>query len=151
MHSSRRQFVRLAAGVAFCAQFSFPGIAQNQGSSGNRTTETEDPLAAVTAETFEAWIGSQFRASLNRKAVGTLTLLAVTTLKPKLATTPASTPVASRATTSFALRFSVAGAPIAQETYTLEHDWLGTLQLLLVPSGAHWAQATCTAVFSLLS
>ena len=150
MYATRRQFVRLAAGIAFCTQFPLRGIAQNHGSIGDQTTETEDPLAGVTAETFAAWIGSQFRATLNRQPAGTLTLLSVTTVEPKPGTTSVAKVVASPAMTSFALRFSKTGAPLTQETYTLEHDWLGTFPLLLVPSGAHTTPATCTAVFTLL-
>jgi len=150
MQPTRRQFVRLAAGFVFCAQFPFRGIAQNHSSGVDRATETEDPLAGVTAETFSAWIGSQFRATLNRQPAGTLTLLAVTTIEPKPGTISAAKAVTSPAMTSFALRFSKTGAPVTQETYTLEHDWLGTFPLLLVPSGTHTTPATCTAVFSLL-
>ena len=150
MHATRRQFVRLAAGIAFCAQFPLRGIAQRRGSGGERPADTENPLAGVTAETFAAWIGSQFRATLNRQPAGTLTLLSVTTVEPKSVTTSAAKVVTSSATTSFALRFSKTGAPLTQETYTLEHEWLGTFPLLLVPSGAHTTPATCTAVFSLL-
>jgi hypothetical protein len=150
MHPTRRQFVCIAAGSAFCAQFPLRGIAQNRGSGGDRTAEAEDPLAGVSAETFAAWIGSQFRATLKRQPAGTLTLLSVTTLEPKPGTSSATKAVASRAMTSFALRFSKMGAPLSQETYTLEHDWLGTFPLLLVPSGTHTTPATCTAVFSLL-
>jgi hypothetical protein len=150
MQPTRRHFVRLAAGIAFCAHFPLRGIAQNRSSGVDRAEETEDPLAGVTAETFSAWIGSQFRATLNRQPAGTLKLLAVTTLDPKPGTILAAKAVTSPAMTSFALRFSKAGAPLTQEAYTLEHDWLGTFQLLLVPSGAHSNPATCTAVFTLL-
>ena len=147
MQPTRRQFVRIAAGIAICAQFPFRGIAQNRGSDVGRAPETEDPLAGMTAETFSAWIGSEFRATLKRQPAGTLTLLSVTTLEPKPGTSSAVKAAASPATTSFALRFSKTGSPLTQETYTLEHDWLGTFQLLLVPSGA---PAACTAVFNLL-
>lgn len=150
MHATRRQFVRLVAGIAFYAQFPFRGIAQSHGSSGERMAQTEDPLTGVTAETFAAWIGSQFRATLNRQPAGTLTLLSVTTVEPKSGTTATAKVVASPAMTSFVLRFSKTGAPLTQETYTLDHDWLGTFSLLLVPSGAHTTPATCTAVFTLL-
>lgn len=150
MHATRRQFVRLAAGIAFCTQFPLRGIAQNHGSAVDRAAETEDALSGVTAETFAAWIGSQFRVTLNRQPAGTVTLLSVTTLEPKPGASSAVRAVTSPAITSFALRFSKTGAPLTQETYTLEHDWLGTFPLLLVPSGTHATPATCTAVFSLL-
>ena len=150
MRPTRRQFVRIAAGVAFCAQFPLRGIGQNRGAKVDRAAEAEDPLAGVTAETFSAWVGSQFRATLNRQPAGMLTLLSVTTLEPKPGTTSAAKGVASPSVTSFALRFSKTSAPLTQETYTLEHDWLGIFPLLLVPSGAHATPATCTAVFSLL-
>jgi hypothetical protein len=152
MQSTRRQFFRQAATVGFCTLLPFPGVAQshNFAAPPESKSEVPDPLAGVTAETFEAWIGSQFRATLNHQPVGTLTLLSVSRFEPRTGTFPAVKVLTSPAITSFTLRFSKAGAPLAQETYTLEHDWLGTFPLLLVPSGARTAPATCTAVFTLL-
>jgi len=152
MHSTRREFFRKAASIGYCALFPLAGIAQSRKIHAGPYPAREGPdqLVGLTAETFEAWVGSQFRAVLNRKSAGTLTLVSVTTLDPKLEIPSAAKAARSPAITGFALQFSKAGAPLLQETYTLEHDWLGTFPLLLVPSGAHTTPATCTAVFTLL-
>jgi hypothetical protein len=154
MNPTRRKFIQQAAGVAFCAQIAFPGLAQSHNSGETRRLQSQasDPLAEVNAATFEAWIGSPFQVTLNRKPMGKLTLVSVTTLEPPTASAlSARAAAASPAVSSFALKFSKTGAPLTQASYTLEHEWLGTFPLLLVPSGLRSAPATCTAVFSLLN
>ena len=153
MDSTRRHFLQRAAGVALCAQFPFHGIAQNRSAGDDRRPENEapDPLAGVSAEAFEAWIGSRFRATLNRRPAGILTLVSVTAAESPTVPSSARGPAAAPAVTSFSLRFSKVGAPLIQATYTLEHEWLGAFQLLLVPSGLRTTPATCTAVFTLLN
>ncbi len=154
MNSTRRKFLQQAVGVVLCAQIVLPGIAQthNAGEARKLESETPDPLAGISAATFEAWIGSPFRATLNRKPMGALTLVSVTTLESSAASALSARAAREAASvSSFALKFSKTGAPLTQATYTLEHDWLGTLPLLLVPSGLRTTPATCTAVFSLLN
>ena len=60
---------------------------------------------------------------------------------------PPKTPIA----TSFSLLFRRSGAALPQDTYMLDHDWLGTFPLFLVPSGDITNSSTCTATFTLLS
>jgi hypothetical protein len=54
------------------------------------------------------------------------------------------------AITSFSLRFRKTGVALPQGTYTMDHDWLGTFPLFLVPAGKSGSQSTYTATFSVL-
>ena len=150
MKDTRREFIQKALAVAISSQFAMHAVAQ--GRSSSKSTDSEgaaaDPLEGASAQTFEPWIGSSFRASLKNAFVGTLTLVAVDGAKDEEALGVPS--ARGAAITTFALRFRKVGAPLAQATYTLEHDWLGTFSLLLVPSGLRGSTSTSSAVFTLL-
>ncbi|MGB6686747.1 MAG: hypothetical protein WBE76_02790 [Terracidiphilus sp.] len=111
-------------------------------------------------QSFEAYIGSGFRASLNSKPMGTLVLLSVEDMSTKTKDAPDS-PAFARQTgqvlrparepaANFSLHFRGSEAVFPQDTYLLSHDWLGTFPLFLVPSGLSTRRPTCTAVFNQL-
>ena len=101
-------------------------------------------LDGVTAETFEKWTGGQFRVSLNGQNLGTMVLVKVRDLSKDPLNEPSNQPPAASGASSntgakvysFMLVFERGGSQLPQETYTVNHDRLGTFPLLLVPSGA---------------
>jgi hypothetical protein len=156
MATSRRHFLQDAAIVAAATAFPCGALAAIPAAIDN-----ENALANLSAATFEPWIQSRFEVSRNSRSEGSLLLIAVNEAKPvKAGATPGNRTVGpgisplSALTTpkvdSFTLQFQRTGAPLPQETYTLKHAWLGTFQLLLVPSGIGGRISTCSAVFSLL-
>lgn len=75
--------------------------------------------------------------------------------KPVVPGTPAppATPGTElvRETESTMLVFRTNGKPFIQEVYTLQHDWLGTFNLLLVPASPATAGSEYTAVITRLT
>jgi hypothetical protein len=167
MKSTRRLFLQGAALSALATGFPLSTLAQELLNSGAKGFDPE-VLAifdGVSAQTFEPWIGSQFRVSLNNLQQGSLVLLSVEeaearasvelTAEPSLENPlhrigPLPSTSNAPAMTSFSLQFQRTGSPLRQETYMLSHDWLGTFPLLLVPSGLAGTPSTCTATFTLL-
>jgi hypothetical protein len=102
-------------------------------------------LGEFTAETFEKWVGSRFRISLNGNSLGTLLLAGVEKIDTSAAGKDAPSgwvgrrilPAAGVELTMFNLKFKRTGTQLAQGTYLLDHDWLGKFPLLLVPGGPH--------------
>jgi len=164
MNSARRLFLQNAALSVAAASLAPSVFAQKLLSSQPQMFSQENltALDGISMQTFEPWIGSTFRVSLNNKSKGSLVLVSVndmtTETKDAGSSSIAAVPVgpvrrslSEPAMTSFALHFRGSGAALSQDTYMLSHDWLGTLPLLLVPSGLSGSRPTCTAVFSLLS
>jgi hypothetical protein len=164
MYPSRRRFLQEAALSILAAQFPFSAFAQKI--SGNQGKEFDAENLAifdrVSPQTFEPWIGSNFRIRLNNKSMGVLVLASVNVIDTATVTTSATTPPArdvlsmheppkTPIATSFSLLFRRSGAALPQDTYMLDHDWLGTFPLFLVPSGDITNSSTCTATFTLLS
>jgi hypothetical protein len=94
----------------------------------------------VSTETFEQWIGSSFKLSLNGKLVDTLVLISVKKSNSPEALNGSRAsrmvgkiPSASIAPSisSFSLRFRGTGNALPQDTYTLTHSWLGAFPLFL--------------------
>ena len=164
MRSSRRRFLQKAVLSVFVVRFPLNALAQNLLSGQNKDFDPEN-LAVfdrVSPETFEPWIGSSFRISLNNKSLGSLVLASVNVIDTASArvserTTAVGKMVSAQPAlktpviTSFSLRFQRSGTPLTQGTYLLDHDWLGAFPLLLVPSGLSAKTSTCTAVFTLIS
>jgi hypothetical protein len=165
MASTRRLFLQDAAILA--AATALPGklLSQPRGVAATGD-ETEDALTNISAETFQPWIRSSFEVSRNQRPQGDLTLISVIEADdsaprtvPGRMSARASARLSARAMStpkspmvdSFTLRFQRTGVPLPQETYTLKHSWLGTFDLLLVPSGLAGRTSTCSAVFSLLA
>jgi hypothetical protein len=164
MTLTRRLFVRNAAMTATAARFLPVAFAQDRLIAHEETFNEENltTLSGLSRKSFEAWIGSSFRASLNGKPMGTLLLLTVKDRSPRAEdgsesaapARPTSQTLQPRSETTlssgFSLRFKGSGRALTQNTYLLSHDWLGTFPLFLVPSGLSNRWPTCTAVFNLL-
>jgi len=165
MGSSRRRFMKNAAlFVTAAAVFPLNAPPQDQLKDHDETFDPEKLaiFAGVSPATFEPWIGSRFRVSKKSKALGSLVLLSVNvveTAKPKVSapvrfqdnSVSISRFVKTLEINTFSLRFRRSGSPLPQDTYTLDHNWLGTFPLFLVPSGLTGQTSTCTAIFALLS
>lgn len=163
MRPTRRRFLHDAAFSAIAASFAPAAIAQGR-FNGEGEAFSDENLAAlegVSMETFEPWIGSRFRVSLDRKPKGNLVLHAVEDMSAKAKDAPAlpaADPLTgpapktgeAPAVSTFALHFRSTGTQLPQETYLLSHEWLGSFPLLLVPCRPNAPRPTCTAIFSLL-
>ena len=160
MAASRRAFLQKAAMFAVAASSSsIPALAQ----SGRELTDSErfglETLASDPQATFEQWTGGQFRVSWGGKALGTLVLATVESRNlPDSAANQAAAgllprPISSagdvvREVKATQLQFNRHGSYLPQETYTLDHDWLGTFNLLLVPNISLGNPITYVAVFT---
>jgi hypothetical protein len=115
-------------------------------STANKTFDEENLvlLDGVSPRVFESYIGATFSVLSESKAVGSLKLIAVTEFSPPKRTS--GTP-SSQEVTGFTLRFQGSGKPLAQDVYTLQNHSLGSMSLLLVPSGATVSPTTYSAVF----
>lgn len=171
MNSTRRLFLQKAALSIVAVNFPLSAFCQKLLNSQTKgfDPETLAIFNGVSSQTFEPWIGSRFRVSLNNKPRGSLVLLSVddadsetgsetsagTKQEPYRANTvrrigPVSGSSKESAITSFSLHFQRVGNALPQDTYMLSHNWLGTFPLFIVPSGLSGAQSTCTAIFTLL-
>jgi len=122
----------------------------------------------LTLEAFQRLVGSEFRVFFEDGSITPLTLLSVTDRNQTAeAILPAATapqqkaaraysefqraPVAGLTTSAFDLRFSVNGAPLAQQSYTLDHASLGRFAAFLVPGLSTAGGNTCTGSFNYLA
>jgi hypothetical protein len=164
MNPTRRLFLRSAAFSAVAARFPLSAFTQELLHDSDKRFDPEilSIFDGVSRQTFEPWIGSLFRVSLNNKPRGSLLLLAVdeivaaTSDEPDDATVVRSVnphPISSNRSPirGFSLRFRRVGNPLPQDSYMLSHDWLGDFPLFVVPSGLPGAPSTCTATFTLLN
>jgi len=164
MNPARRLFLQNAALSVAAASLAPSVFAQKLLSSQPQMFSQENltALDGISMQTFEPWVGSTFRVSLNNTSKGSLVLVSVNDMTTETqgaagssiapgSVRPALRSLGGPATASFALHFRGSGAALSQDTYMLSHDWLGTLPLLLVPSGLLGSRPTCTAVFSLLN
>jgi hypothetical protein len=163
MLRSRRLFLTNAALSLLAVKLPYSAFAQNHINDQDYGFDPESLALfdGVSRQTFEPWIGSRFRLSLNNKSLGSLVLLSVSEISANAREAPDDSPAMPRArlahgssdqsaTTSFSLRFQGTGAALPQNTYMLVHDWLGSFPLFLVPSGRKGTGCTYTAVFTLL-
>jgi len=163
MRPTRRQFMRRAGLSIIAANLPLNMFAQRsfKKPSQDWAPERLALFDGVSAQTFEPWIGSQFRVSLNGHARGSILLLSVDEIGAETAKEPDNESFVRRAgpvlrpsngpaITSFSLHFQGSGAVLPQDTYMLAHDWLGNFPLFIVPSGLSGARSTYTAVFTLL-
>lgn len=151
MKSTRRLFLKETGLFAAATVLPVGAFSQEVRNAQNTTFDAENlsNLDGVSAETFARWIGSRMRVSLNGQARGSLVLIAVES-KDSPAMVSSARSAVSPKVTSFLLTFRRTGTPLPQETYLLDHDWLGRFPLLLVPSGLPGPTSTCSAVFTLL-
>jgi hypothetical protein len=161
MNPTRRSFLKRVAIATLATRFSSLVFAQQQLENRSVVTDTENPSVfdGVSPQTFERWIGGNFRLSLRNRQLGAAVLVSVKNINapPTLDDSAVSRMVGrvprrsvGPAITSFTLRFRKAGVSLPQDTYTMDHDWLGTFPLLLVPAGMSGGQSTYTATFNVL-
>jgi len=164
MSPTRRLFLQGVAAFAFATGLPLTSLSQEQRNNQSTTFDPENLaiFSGVSPRTFEQWIGSRFRVNLNDQARGALVLVSVQEFKKQKLPAQRSRAVVSATgltftpskvpdVLSFSLQFQRAGSPLPQNTYTLDHDWLGRFPLFLVPYGLTGPASTCTAVFSLLN
>jgi hypothetical protein len=111
----------------------------------------------MTEAAFMKLIGSVFTAFSAKGVLSHLTLQAVqdNAAQGEAAVAGAaknpvrpSTKTATTATSGFSLSFLIAGAPIKQGTYLLDHGTMGSFAVFLVPGGEGHGPETCAAVFN---
>ncbi|HEY1806687.1 MAG TPA: hypothetical protein VGG45_19610 [Terracidiphilus sp.] len=114
-------------------------------------------LIGATSARFKPLIGDNFTVTAPDGARYSWKLINVTdaesAIEPEEGPAsfhPASRPKSVQAT-SFTLTFRGAGDTLPQETYTLEHESLGTFPLFVVPSGPEETPPRYSATFSLLA
>lgn len=161
MNPTRRSFLKRVVIATIATRISPLVFAQQQLENRSAVADAESPSVfdGVSPQTFERWIGGNFRLSLRNRQLGSAVLIAVKSINAPATLDDAATgrmvgrvPRRSPgpAITSFSLRFRKAGVPLPQDTYTIDHDWLGTFPLLLVPAGTNGGQPIYTATFSVL-
>jgi len=128
MSTTRRTFVK--AGLIATAFAALPvksilgqSWKQNDGNPGNTPEVQTNPLGDYTKATFQSYLNSIFQLHTINGIVA-VTLISVDDLE------------APKGGESFALIFRGGSRAEGQDTYTMVHPSLGTLQLLLVPGGA---------------
>jgi hypothetical protein len=106
---------------------------------GSDWSGDESPLSAGK---FKSLVNGGFRVQLASGSSQWFTLLSVEDLAPVSPVYSAQMVIprylklpASPKTETFALHFQSLGDPVAQGTYTFEHDSTGRLHLFIVPSG----------------
>jgi hypothetical protein len=173
MSLTRRRFTQ-SASLSLLAGAAFPhAFAQSR--SKNVSKEDSDPFRpenlvafnGVSMQTFVPLIGEKFAVTADNRSLGSMTLLAVTDLPtapnpavksnaalPKIAR-PNAVGLAPRPSfqivTAFSLQFQGPGAAHPQGTYTISNASIGSMPLLLVPSGPGVSPSTCTAIFNFLN
>jgi hypothetical protein len=107
-------------------------FAQKSQSSGQGdSTKQASGLSAMTMETFRQHLNTYFAFTLGGSRIATLELIEVADSRPEAFRKVA----ASKGKECFVLAF-VGPKPLEQAVYTLEHNRLGSFQLLVVPGGA---------------
>jgi hypothetical protein len=159
MMPTRRSFLQQAAVVALASSAPLRAFADDP---ERELTASEriglETMASDPEETFSRWIGSAFRVRLRGKAKGTLVLSSVESNvfphpesdRAQHVTGLGSTEVPVRVAELKAtmLHFQRKSSWLEQDAYTLDHDWLGTFDLVLVPSAAQGGPSTCSATLS---
>lgn len=152
MSPSRRSFLGKAAAAAVVTATSRSLLAQDEQAREIAKQVGGLTLATSTPQTFEQWIGATFALSQGAVSLGTVELVKVESdmyPHPKLgpqgsavAPLPAMTSIrvggvggntVPQVQTTI-LWFKRTKTQLKQGVYTLEHDWLGTFDLLLTPS-----------------
>src|SRR5258708_36993874 len=147
MSVSRRQFLNwggiLAVGASVSA-FGQKGMQINH--EGGLTNKTFHPVSPIgnqhpglhnmTKESFAPYVGSGFKISQGSSQAIWIRLISVQEFPTDPVQGQEIHAVSGKKTTTYMLRFLGSSAKVLhQGIYTLEHDRLGTLKLMLVPSG----------------
>ena len=156
MTFTRRRFVQAASLSLIAGTALRSSLAQAISATKDETFSPENLNAfnGVSLKTFEPLVGESFSVRSGGVSQGWLTLISVS---DAAAVSPASTALpmvgsvpklAGKPLSGFALRFEGSGPKLQQGTYTLQSHNIGSISLLLVPSGPGTARTTYTAVFS---
>jgi hypothetical protein len=142
MFHSRRDFIQTAT-LTLIAGATLPALSQSQ---PNETFSPENLvlLDGASQQLFESYIGETFSVLSESNAMGSIKLISVTEITPPKP--PSGAPV-TQAVEGFTLRFTGSGKPLPQGVYTLQNRTMGSMSVLLVPSGQKVAPTTYSAVF----
>jgi hypothetical protein len=156
MSLTRRRFIETASLTLLASSVLPAPFAQSLAGLKNSPFKPENlsVLDGVSVETFKPFIGESFAVTQDGREICSLTLLSVTsatTAPPSTVTRVGIVPKpSSQLITSFSLRFRGSGAPLTQDTYTLDSDRLGSFPLFIVPAATGVTAPTYTATFTLL-
>jgi len=140
MFHSRRDFMQTAT-LTLIAGVALPAFSQSNETFG---PENLALLDGASQQLFESYIGETFSVLSESNAMGSIKLIAVTAITPPK---PTSAAPISQAVEGFTLRFQGTGKPLAQGVYILQNRIMGSMSVLLVPSGQKVAPTTFSAVF----
>lgn len=158
MTLSRRRFVQTAT-LSLLAGSTLASAMAQAGIEAQPETFSPENLVAfngISMRAFEALKGEPFQVSSEGRSLGSMTLLSVAEYVPAapapatgrlIVRAPKST---SPAVTGFSVQFQGSGAALPQGTYVFQNAAIGSLPLLVVPSGPDASPATYTAVFNFL-
>ena len=140
MAVSRRYVFRL--GQALLATAAMPAKIFGAGWESDSGGREVPRLSSLSRESFQPLVGSGFAVRSGPETHTWLTLLSVEDMtyqppayQPPMAVPPKRPVAPAVKLDTFALHFQGAGDSLSQDTYVLEHESLGRLDLLLVPSG----------------
>jgi hypothetical protein len=172
MCATRRSFLGKAAATALVTATSGNIWAQSKRELTTNELIGRETMATATPQTWDQWVGGIFKLSLGATTRGTVQLTKVESMMypPRKASQPADLAEGqlngSPSTGPFGVQtapgmvpeiqvavlwFRRRGKPLSQETYTVEHDWLGTFDLLIAPSRVTLGSMYCFAVVSHLT
>ncbi|HEX4007809.1 MAG TPA: hypothetical protein VHX60_16665 [Acidobacteriaceae bacterium] len=152
MSFTRRHFVQAASLTLIASAAYRSGMAQAVSDAQDETFSPDNLnlYNGISVKTFEPLVGENFSVKSARGPQGSLVLISV-----QKAGSASSEGTAGRVPKSageslsgFTLRFEGPGPGLPQGTYTLRNHNIGSLPLLLVPSGPGMATTTYTAVFN---
>jgi hypothetical protein len=166
--ATRRSFLGKAAAAAIVTATSRNLWAQDEAAREISKQIGDQTLANATAQMFEQWIGGTFKVRRMGYGQGTLELVKVESeMYPRTKTQHPNDALGEQLNRPEATRLSSAGGAgtvpevqvtvlwfkrrskrLQQEVYTVEHDWLGTFDLLLTPSRARTGWTYCFAVIT---
>jgi hypothetical protein len=164
---TRRRFAK-SASLSLLASAAFPHAFAQSRSKGV-AKEDEDPFRpenlvafnGISMQTFAPLVGEEFTVSSDIHSLGSMTLMAVTNLSStrnaSVNLNASKSNAVGRAPrpswqipSAFSVHFQGAAAALPQGTYTIYNAGLGSMPLLLVPSGPGVSPPTCTAIFNFL-
>lgn len=168
MGATRRSFLGKAAAAAIVTAASGNVWAADEDSRRIAKEIGDQTLANATAQMFEQWVGGTFKVRRMGYGQGTLELVKVESeMYPHAKTQHPNGIAAEQLNGPPATGLSSAGGAgtvpevqatvlwfkrrskrLQQEVYTVEHDWLGTFDLLLTPSRARTGWTYCFAVIT---
>ena len=147
MSFSRRKFLRAGTLVAISAGIPMKSIVAETLSSPNSVPGGSRLNAALhlNRETFARYVNTKFSLSLGNSDPVAVKLVNVKDLTPEESSVPAI------GRECFSLAFvGLAGEPLRQETYNVNHGSLGNFAMLVVPVGRDKTATHYEAIFNRL-